>query len=552
MSDRLSSDRIVMSGASSDCSSPDGDARLTVDFDIEEDVEAELAEFARLSYTGDFGDAAVIFGECLSDHTSLFPVAAEYGDFLLRQEKFEYLVSFTTERVTAEFFKPKENAIFELMNVIARLHLLAGPIAGEEWLIWVKSFWSRGLIQTSFGTLEDVDEHLLDLFLRIAVIIPSKSADLIFNNIDKHFGALGDAWNEFNEHLELLFHYGRFWQAQGLLGYCLFYCSLRDRKRLLLQYCQAVESVRVSQDETRMALTYLVVTMTQLGLVAKCQDVVIQDATFPQIESEAALHDHDKSAIHSAVKNGHLGDLLLLLDQGDDPAALDSNGQTPLHLASNDGAVEIIQTLLTHGASPISKDSMGQLPLHLAAKNGHTQAVITLIRPEITVGPLGSKGRSPLSVAPQRDHLWRYLASWNARDSLGQLPLHLAAKNGHTEVVIALVDQPHTADTWDFNTRTPLYLAAQKGHLTIVKILLKHDLASCVNDLTFQGTLRTTAKLGHVEVMELLVIAAISVHSGDHQLYTEYAEDISTAADVVLTNKGKLNYTEARDSGYVE
>ncbi|CAF9932869.1 MAG: hypothetical protein HETSPECPRED_008467 [Heterodermia speciosa] len=550
MSDHMSSDRIVTETTFETPSPVEDCTKLTVDFEIVEDVEAELSEFVRLSCLGHFEEAERVFQECLCFHEDLFPVAAEYGDFLLRQEKFEKLLSFTNEKPT--FAEPKETAIFELMGVVARLHLQhlqRGRISDQGWLAWVKSFWSRGLIQSSLNSLEDVDEHLLDLFLRIAVIIHVDCADLIFNSIEKQLGAFGDGWNEFNGRLEVIFRNGHFWEAQGFLGYCLAYSNLRDRKRLLSQYCHAVGSVGVSRDETIMALTYLVSTLTQLIPLSVGQRV-IEDTS--QEDKEASFHDHHKSLIHSAVRDGRLEDLLLLLDQGYNPVAIGYNGQTPLHLAATDGDVEIIQTLMIRGASPNIKDSIGQLPLHLAARNGHTEAVIALIRQGIPTDPLDSIGRTPLLLAAQGGHsmiveifLEQCSASWNLSDSMGQLPLHLAARNGHTEVVIALINQAPPLNQWDSKGRTPFHLAAQGGHSKVVKIFLEQDSAACVNDLTFEGTLRAAAQGGHVEVMKLLTIAALNVQSGDHEAYTEDADD------VLNTNNDDLDNRLNIESGHI-
>ena len=117
-------------------SSPDDDCtKLTVDFDIEEDIEAELSEFVRLSCTGHCEEAEDLFQECLSPYQNLFPVAAEYGDFLSRQERFQELVSFTAETSTSKFPEPKEAAIFELMKIIAELHLSESSTARKRrWL----------------------------------------------------------------------------------------------------------------------------------------------------------------------------------------------------------------------------------------------------------------------------------------------------------------------------------------------------------------------------------------------------------------------------------
>ena len=171
---------------------------------------------------------------------------------------------------SSEVHEPKEDVIFRLMAIIAELHLPRATDRREsKWAAWLNQIRSDGLIQESLNSLKDVDQHLLDLFLRIAVMIHFDSADLIFNNVEKHPGPFGDEWNGINGRLVGLFRHKRFWEAQGLLGYCLKYSSLQDQKRLLSQYCSAVGSGGLSQDEIRMALTYLIATMTHLTLVRR-------------------------------------------------------------------------------------------------------------------------------------------------------------------------------------------------------------------------------------------------------------------------------------------
>lgn len=47
---------------------------------------------------------------------------------------------------------------------------------------------------------------------------------------------------------------------------------------------------------------------------------------------------------------------------------------------------------------------------------------------------------------------------------LGRTPLHLAARNGHTEVLASLVSARAVVDMTDEEGMTPLALAAVKGH----------------------------------------------------------------------------------------
>ena len=456
MSDRRPSDSTATDASFETVNSNEDCINLTVDFDIEEDVEAELSEFARLSCTGHFEEAEILFQECLASHRNLFPVAAEYGDFLLRQGKFPELMGFTDEWLDSTKAEvQKENAIFELMTVIAQLHLPKATNTREAELAWVNNFWSHGLIQESLTSLGDVDQHLLDLFLRIAIMIHFDSADLIFNNVEKHLGAFGDGWNEFTGRLVVLFRHGRFWEAQGFLGYCLKYSSLRDQKRLLLQYCRAVGSGGVSQDETRMALMYLLATMTHLKLVAKSLHI---------IKATTSTEERSKAV----------------------PTSLDS--------ATNDGDAEEIRALMIHEASKNHEDLIDGSPLHLAAKNGHTEAVISLLLERQSQGP--------------RQAFSQYLRDPNPQDS---------------------------------RCRTPFHLAAQGGHSNVVEIYLNRVPELCVNDLTFGETLEAVAKEGHVEVMGLLLITALNVNSGSHEHYLKDFDDVPTADDLVRTNNDNLS-----------
>lgn len=52
---------------------------------------------------------------------------------------------------------------------------------------------------------------------------------------------------------------------------------------------------------------------------------------------------------------------------------------TPLRYAAQENEYCAAEMLLSYGASPTDKASFGQTPLHLAAANGHTRTVKALV-----------------------------------------------------------------------------------------------------------------------------------------------------------------------------
>ena len=62
-------------------------------------------------------------------------------------------------------------------------------------------------------------------------------------------------------------------------------------------------------------------------------------------------------------------------------------------------------------------------------------------------------------------------ASTNIKDNNGFTPLHIAAQNGHLQVVEFLLEKQAYVDEKDYNGSTPLHTAAENGHLPIGKIV---------------------------------------------------------------------------------
>uniref|UniRef100_A0AAU7YL55 AAA family ATPase n=1 Tax=Wolbachia endosymbiont of Oeneis ivallda TaxID=3171168 RepID=A0AAU7YL55_9RICK len=109
---------------------------------------------------------------------------------------------------------------------------------------------------------------------------------------------------------------------------------------------------------------------------------------------------------------------------------------TLLHVAARDGFENVAKVLVAAGADVNKKDSRHEkIPLHLAAENGHVEVVESFLNKGISV---------------------------NVMDKEGNTPLHYAAGNGSRKTISILIRK--NADPWlkNFHGKTPVNIYAFK------------------------------------------------------------------------------------------
>ncbi|HLP34980.1 MAG TPA: ankyrin repeat domain-containing protein, partial [Amoebophilaceae bacterium] len=116
--------------------------------------------------------------------------------------------------------------------------------------------------------------------------------------------------------------------------------------------------------------------------------------------------------------------------------------------------------------------------LHLAAQNGHLEVVQALLEKGAPVDAL-------------------------AKDNAA--PLHLAAQNGHLEVVKELLEKGAPVDALAKDNWTPLHLAAFNGHLEVVQALLEKGAPVDALEIDNWTPLHRAALNGHLEVVKELL-----------------------------------------------
>ena len=166
----------------------------------------------------------------------------------------------------------------------------------------------------------------------------------------------------------------------------------------------------------------------------------------------------------------------------------------PIHDACASGNVPQIKALLKNDPSLVFiKDNYGATPLHLAAINGHKDVVELL---------LASR------------------ADANAKNNKGWTPLHAAAAGGHREVAQLLFASGADIDAQAQEGETPLHLAAMSGphgYMDVVEFLLANKADVNARDDNGNTPLHSAAYTGSKDAAELLLAnkAEVDVKTDD-------------------------------------
>ncbi|NXK32980.1 CSKI2 protein, partial [Piprites chloris] len=210
------------------------------------------------------------------------------------------------------------------------------------------------------------------------------------------------------------------------------------------------------------------------------------------------------SALHHAALGGSLDLISLLLEAQATVDIKDSNGMRPLHYAAWQGRVEPVRVLLRAAASVNMASLDGQIPLHLSAQYGHYEVSEMLLQHQSNPCLINKAKKTPLDLACE----------------FGRLKVAQLLLNSH--LCVALLEG-QSKDSTDPNYTTPLHLAAKNGHKEIIRQLLKAGIE--INKQTKTGTaLHEAALYGKTEVVRLLLEGGVDVNI--RNTYNQTALDI--------------------------
>ena len=155
-----------------------------------------------------------------------------------------------------------------------------------------------------------------------------------------------------------------------------------------------------------------------------------------------------------------------------------------LHLAAYHGWLDVVARL---HIKVVTKDSLGQTPLHYAAKCGNLKMVTYLYikQQEVASG----------------QHNWA--------DNNGCLPLHIACFHGHLNVANYLIAKRKCEpSSQDKKGCTPLHYASKNGHVNIVRYLAEIGCHTSSQDKEGDTPLHHASQGGHMNIVRYLITEA--------------------------------------------
>ncbi len=267
------------------------------------------------------------------------------------------------------------------------------------------------------------------------------------------------------------------------------------------------------------------------------------------------------TALCQASKAGHVEVAKELIEAGSDVNHRKPDGWTPLLLAASENREDVCRLLLEHGANVNIAEESGMSPLFITSNNGLPNIVDILIQngADINFTASGRGGMTPLMAAAKRgDNANKCLLSLlhagakvNSQKDDGFTALHLAAINGNTKEVLALLAYGAKSNVLAKGNPVISY-AAQEGHSSIVHALLSSGASPNVTCKNGWSPLHHAAKRKHLKTLMILLAADANVNLQKKDGYTSlHLATLNGHIEIVkalLNANAKVDIKEGKES----
>ncbi|XP_066038368.1 ankyrin repeat and death domain-containing protein 1B [Chamaea fasciata] len=254
---------------------------------------------------------------------------------------------------------------------------------------------------------------------------------------------------------------------------------------------------------------------------AKMNNLDTVEKLFKKNVNINAVDTLKRTALHFAVAGGHVSMVDFLPHH---KARLDMAGQhgllTVIHLAAWTGNLDIMQKLVKAGADQKAKNEEGMNVLHFAAQSNSIKIddyFLQDLHLKDSNKPDG-KDKKPFLLASEKglvDMIKNLIAlklftSEKDKENVyfpqkGNTALHLAAKNGHSEVVEILLERWEEINYLKQNGETPFFLAVEGGHEKCAELLLEAGSDINVSTQNNSSALQVAVQNGYLPLVTFLI-----------------------------------------------
>jgi cytohesin len=225
------------------------------------------------------------------------------------------------------------------------------------------------------------------------------------------------------------------------------------------------------------------------------------------------------STIQLAAYLGDLAKVKSFIEKGVSVNTQEGYWPTPLQAAAATGQREVAEFLIREGAL-VNAEAVAQggtTALHYAALGGSKEVVELLISKGAVIDARDKNALKALPLAAMADstdivkriNYLRYAREVNAKDKDGWTPLHYAARSGHKDVVLLLIDHGADVNAEAPDKSKPLDHATWSDHQDVVKLLIDKGTNISKDD----NLLYWSCMYGYRDLAELLIKKGADVNS---------------------------------------
>ncbi|KAL5092097.1 hypothetical protein Trisim1_001988 [Trichoderma cf. simile WF8] len=233
-----------------------------------------------------------------------------------------------------------------------------------------------------------------------------------------------------------------------------------------------------------------------------------------------------QSPLILACIEGHIAVALILLDRGADVTRTDDSGNTALYYATTPNSKSLSEEIIKRAAALNDFADIGDVFLR-SAKHG----IINVAR--ICIASAAKVHGVPLK---------------NFSDGDKQTALHIAAREGHDDIVSLLLEADAMLDEVDDHGQTPLTVAALAGKIAIVQTLLDAGADPLQKNAEEETIVAQVAYKNcssvYASIVDILINKGVDPNSVDYSRHTALhwaaAADKADVVECLLRHKARL------------